>query len=123
MSDDGEDRLDRVLQEDERYPRDAYIFLLRALDFTLKRLDEKRHISGQELLRGIRDYAAELYGPTARLVFEHWGVEDTLDFGNMVFNLVNHELLAKTESDSLDDFREGFDFKQVFEDEYAWTTE
>ena len=118
-----EQKLAQVLEEDERYSREAYLFLFQALEFTLQQQEERRHISGQELLEGIRRYAAETYGPTAKLVFDHWGIRDTLDFGNMVFNLVNHELLAKTEDDTLDDFRGGFDFKTVFEDEYAWTME
>ena len=67
MDERREDKLDRIIAEDPRYPREAYLFLFGALEYKLKQLEERRHISGQELIGGIRDYAAELYGPTARL--------------------------------------------------------
>ncbi len=123
MCDEFERALREVLAADDRYHRDAYLFLFQALERTLSRLDERRHVTGGELLDGIREYAVVMYGPTSRLVFEHWGIRSTLDFGHIVFNLVRAGLLARTENDSLDDFREAFDFKKVFEDEYAWTTE
>lgn len=123
MGEPEEDKLDRILAKDSRYRREAYLFLFQAVEFTVRRLEKRRHVSGQELLAGIRDYASHLYGPMSRLVFEHWGVRESLDFGRIVFSLVDHGLMAKTEDDSLDDFREGFDFKRVFEDEYSWTME
>ncbi len=123
MSDEFDRKLELILEEDDRYHKDAYLFIFEAIEYTMSSLKERRHVSGQELLKGIRGYAAEMYGPTARLVFDHWGVKDTIDFGNIVFNLVRFSLLAKTEGDTIDDFKAGFDFKKVFEDDYAWTTE
>jgi uncharacterized repeat protein (TIGR04138 family) len=77
-----------------------------------------RHISGEELLEGIVEYAREEFGPMAKEVFNFWGVERSVDFGRIVFSLVDAGLLLKTEKDSLEDFREKLDFEQIFEDGY-----
>jgi len=113
----------KVLRKDRRYPMEAYFFLLQALEYTLQQLEKPRHVSGRELLRGIRDHAIERFGPTSRMVFEHWGITSTEDFGRMVFLLVEEGILTKTETDSIEDFADGFDFKKAFEDEYSWTSE
>ena len=73
------------------------------------------HISGRELLEGIRALAAKQFGYMAKSVFETWGVKSTEDFGRIVFHLVDAEMMRKTEDDSLDDFRDGFDFGTAFE--------
>ncbi|MBD3161043.1 MAG: hypothetical protein GF346_02630, partial [Candidatus Eisenbacteria bacterium] len=62
----------------------------------------------------------EEFGPTAKLVLNHWGIESTQDVGRLVFLMVEHELLSKTEEDRIDDFRDLFDFKTEFIDKYRW---
>jgi len=115
--------LEEIRRQDPAYAIEAYHFLLQALEFTLSRLDRRRHVDGKELLDGVRRYAVNRFGPMSRLVFEHWGVRRTEDFGRIVFHLVEHGVLSKTETDSIDDFVDVFDFKRVFEDEYAWTSD
>ena len=66
-----------------------------------------RHITGQELLDGIRQFALQQFGPMTVTVFEEWGVK-TADFGDIVFNMVEISLLAKTDKDSRDDFTDAF---------------
>jgi len=41
-----------------------------------------------------------------------------VDFGNMVFNMVEIGLLAKTENDSQADFEDGYDFIDAFRKPY-----
>lgn len=111
--------LERVLKTDPRYHRDAYHFVREALDHTQKAMsksdkEELRHVSGQELLAGIRDYALKQYGPMAKTLFEEWGVRACSDFGELVFNMVESNLLAKTDKDSRDDFKEGYTFDEAF---------
>ncbi len=112
--------LDLVLEEDPRYQRGAYFFLRQALDYTIKankldtRAKRESHISGQELLKGIRDYALDQYGPMAKTVFDEWGVKSCSDFGEIVFNLVDKGILGKTEEDSRKDFITGYDFDDAF---------
>lgn len=105
----------------ERYPRyqdAAYIFVLAALNHVLERLPEPRHISGRELAEGVRDLALERFGPMARTVLEHWGIEGTTDVGAIVFALVEFNVLIKQEEDTLDDFADVFDFDEAFETHY-----
>ena len=113
----------RVLPDDDRYTLAAYLFIYEALVFTQKRLQRddpeleagRRHVSGQELLEGIREYATRMFGPLAPTVFRSWGLKTTSDFGEIVFNLVEHELLGKTDTDRREDFADGFDFDTAFE--------
>ncbi len=110
-----------ILKDDPRYRRGAYYFLRQALDYSLKEmhkrgeLDRTNHLSGQQLLEGIRLFAIDQYGPMARSVLEHWGVNNCRDFGNIVFNLVACRVLGKTDNDSPEDFDGGYDFKIAFD--------
>ena len=114
-----EEILEQIVAKDPRYTRDAYLFVREALDFSQKNVAKEakgqiRHITGQELLGGIRDFALQQFGPMVTLVFEEWGVRNCADFGEIVFNMVEANLLAKTETDSRDDFKECYDFFEVF---------
>jgi uncharacterized repeat protein (TIGR04138 family) len=111
-------KIEEILDADDRYKANAYIFVIIAVERAVSSLPEPRHISGGELLRGIADYATEQFGPMAKQVFNFWGIKESLDFGNIVFNLTDKGLLLKTDEDTIDDFRDGFDFKKVFEDDY-----
>lgn len=111
--------VDLVLKDDARYGKGAYYFVRKALDYTVKDLkgDEERtsnHVSGQELLEGIRKYALDQYGPLALTVLANWNVKQCSDFGNIVFNLVDFGVLGKTEQDQREDFLNGYDFNEVF---------
>ena len=109
-----DDLLAPILERDSRYRAEAYIFVREGLDHTVRQLEKPRHVSGQELLEGIREYALDEYGPVARRVLSEWGINDCLDFGNIVFNLVNEGLLGKTDEDSIEDFLGGYDFHEAF---------
>ncbi|MEC8189590.1 MAG: Minf_1886 family protein [Verrucomicrobiota bacterium] len=99
-----------IRKDDPRYARGAYYFLRQALDYSLKELhksgnlDKSNHLTGQQLLNGIRLYAIDQYGPMARPVLAHWGIYECRDFGNIVFNLVDCEELGKTDQYSDEDF-------------------
>jgi len=112
-------RASEILQKDNRYDVEAYNFVLSALDYTLVRLKERRHVSGVELLEGIREYGMKLYGPMTKTVFEHWGVKTTEDFGEIVFNMIDVGLLCKRPEDSKEEFRSVYDFKVAFEEPYC----
>jgi uncharacterized repeat protein (TIGR04138 family) len=73
------------------------------------------HVTGRELLEGIRRYAMKHFGLMARTVFETWGLHKTDDFGEIVFKLVDAGLMRKTEADTREDFRQVYDFAQAFE--------
>ena len=112
------DRLRNIVESDGRYSIEAYLFVLEALAYTRKRMQRETHVTGQELLDGIVELARRNYGLLAKSVFEHWGITRTIDFGHVVFNLINAKLLSKTEEDSLEDFKDIFDLNEVLVKNY-----
>jgi uncharacterized repeat protein (TIGR04138 family) len=114
-----DETVEAILARDPRYTRDAYGFVREALDFTQKLVGKEsrgaiRHVSGQELLVGVRQFALQQFGPMTVTVFEEWGINGCRDFGEIVFNMVESGLLAKTDQDSRDDFQNGYDFTDAF---------
>jgi uncharacterized repeat protein (TIGR04138 family) len=118
-SQDFEVLLDEIVAQDGRYHRDAYVFVREALDYTQRAIrrankEKVRHVTGQELLGGIRAYALEQYGPMALALLREWGLQRCEDFGEIVFTLVERKVLSKTEQDSRADFQGGYDFEEAF---------
>jgi len=113
-----------VATRDGRFSLEAYRFLYESLDEALRlagKLDAEgpdRHVTGQEVLAGMRSMAAKSFGPLAGEVWRSWGVRESMDWGRIVFLLVDAGLLARQEGDSIEDFREGFDFDAAFVDSY-----
>lgn len=110
-------KVEAICRKDTRYKPEAYLFVLAGVHFTIRQLPEPRHITGQQLLEGLRVYGLDQFGPLTQQVFEHWGVRATEDFGHIVFTLVDIQLLRKTEEDSLKDFQEVYDFPSAFNPE------
>ncbi len=108
------DLLEEILTRDPRYTAGAYAFVREGLAFAVRRLEKPRHISGQELLGVLREFAIDEFGPMAKTVLNDWGVERTEDFGEIVFNMVETGLLGKTEKDTRADFSGGYDFNEAF---------
>lgn len=119
-------KLAEVVKRDPRYAYEAYEFVFQALHFTQKLLGRespgardqvgpKHHVSGPELLRGIRELALLEFGMLAKTVFHQWGIRTTDDFGNIVFNLIEAELMSKTDNDSLNDFHNVYDLNEALE--------
>src|SRR4030095_1995971 len=104
---------------DPRYQREAYVFLRDALDYTTKQQKKTkgasvRHVAGPELLEGVRQYALKEFGPMVVTVLSYWGIKSCEDVGHMVFNLIGAGIFGKTEEDSIDDFKNVFDFHEAF---------
>lgn len=114
------DKLDLIIREDGRYPRSAYEFLFAGLSFTVRQAhgkiadDQPHHVSGQALCHGLRDLAISRWGAMALTVLYSWNIRSTRDFGEMVFLLIEHELMGKQDSDRIEDFDEVYDFNQEF---------
>lgn len=90
-----EEALDLILAKDRRYTREAYVFVREALDRTQQAIGkiterEVRHVTGQELLAGTREFALAEYGPMAMMVLNEWGIHTSRDFGEIVFNMVEN---------------------------------
>lgn len=113
-----EQSVNLIVAANPRYRADAYFFVRDALDHT-KRIvgrskSDEKHVTGKELLEGIRACALENYGPMAATVLEEWGIRSCADFGEIVFIMIDHSLLAKSESDNRADFNDGYDFEEAF---------
>ena len=116
--------LDSIVAADSRYHRDAYVFLRDALDFTTKQQKKikgttVRHVAGPELLDGVRQYALKEFGPMVITVFDNWGIRSCEDIGHMVFNLIGAGIFGKTEEDSIEDFKNVYDFQDAFVKPFA----
>lgn len=117
-----EAKLRELVRRDPRYTIEAYHFVFEALDFAMmrtgkhRRRGSERHLSVDELLVGIRDYALGQYGPLARVVLETIGIYATEDLGEVVFNLVDEELLNKQEEDEREKFTDVFSFREAFDE-------
>lgn len=107
-------RIIRVAEKDGRYKKEAYLFILTALEHTLEKLPKIRHLNGAELARGISECAREQYGYMARDVLEYWKIRNTLDYGEIVYLLIQEGLMSKTEGDKKEDFAEVYDFDSEF---------
>ena len=114
-----------ICKKDKRYKPDAYEFVLQGLSFTqnkfkrqatynAKHFTAQAHVSGRELACGLRDFAINQYGALARRVLSHWGINQTQDFGNIVFNMIEKKLLSRTEQDCPADFNAVYDFNAAF---------
>jgi uncharacterized repeat protein (TIGR04138 family) len=116
-------KLEELVRRDPRYAYEAYEFLFQALAHTQKRLgrvppldapaSEEYHVSGPELLDGVRDLALREFGLLARTVFRFWGINRTADFGEIVFNLVEARLMSKTSQDDRADFADVYDLDEA----------
>jgi uncharacterized repeat protein (TIGR04138 family) len=113
-----------------RYHPQAYLFVTEALRHAQELVgkdhvedEESAHISGRELLEGVRGLASKQYGMMAPCVFATWGINTTEDFGHIVFEMVERDELRKTERDQLSDFCDVYNFADVFRDRYAINTD
>lgn len=129
--------LAELLRRDKRYHLDAYVFVFDALRYAHEQLgmgrssgsiedtvvdnqtEDERHISGQQLCEAIRLYAVKQYGGLAKSVLNHWGVQSTGDFGEIVFNLISIGQMRKTDNDRREDFDGIFNFDDGFRDTFG----
>ncbi|MGE4112221.1 MAG: Minf_1886 family protein [Burkholderiales bacterium] len=111
-----------ISKEDARFDRKAYNFVRQALDQTVKDLKRKnpertgksQHVTGAELLAGIRTHALDQFGPLTKTVLNKWGITRCADFGGIVFNLIEYNVFSKTDSDRREDFADIYDFDEAF---------
>ena len=71
----------------------------RAAEPTRDDAPAENHVSGRELCDGVVDLARREFGRMARIVFRLWGINQTDDFGEIVFNLIDANLMSKTDRD------------------------
>lgn len=111
-------RIESIAEAHGSFRPEAYLFVLEALEKAMAEIGRRGHISGEVLLESIKVLGQDRYGIMATDVFAAWGVRSTLDFGRVVFHMVDGEILSKRDEDSLRDFIDRYDFRRVFEEEY-----
>jgi uncharacterized repeat protein (TIGR04138 family) len=116
-----DDLLARIRAREDRFDEQAYLFVLGGIEFLQTRFPVRRHVSGQELALGVRDFAIEHFGLLAPTVLGHWGVRSSSDIGAIVFALVEVGLLVTQPGDRVEDFDGLWDFTTGFEHwNYVW---
>ena len=105
-----------VAEAQNRYAGDAFHFIQRGLAYTAEMTygpidgaNTNRHVDGRQLCLGLREFALRQWGPLSPVVLERWGIVSTLDFGFIVFQLIEAGVFHKQKSDTLNDFREVYD--------------
>lgn len=108
--------LRQIREKDPRFTPEAYAFTFQGLDYTMAVIKGKRqHVTGQELLEGIRRLAAKEFGRLAPMVFRAWGITRSRDFGDIVYNLIGAGVMGRRDEDRLEDFDGGWDLATAFE--------
>jgi len=107
------------------YPMAAYEFVHQGLAYTVNRVygapknpRVSRHVTGQQLCHGLRELATKQWGFLARTVLQRWNINTTFDFGQIVFSMAKQKVMSTTPQDSIEDFRDVFDFTKAFESNY-----
>ncbi len=105
------DAVDALREREAGYAREAYAFVVGALNHTVRALPEerlrdaeRRHLTGRELLEGVVRLAHAEFGVLGSTVFREWGVRSGEDVGRIVFQLVECRQLSARPEDTMDDF-------------------
>jgi len=69
-----------------------------------------RHVDGADLCLTLRRLGIERWGMMASVVLKSWNITSTMDFGRIVFKMVEHGALGKRPEDRIEDFKDAFDF-------------
>lgn len=120
---DFEDAVREIRRKDTRYPPQAYDVVRLGLDHAQKLIHGEpkkgkstvnRHVTGPELLEGFRQHVLAAYGPMSYPVLHNWGLRQSGDVGNIVFNIIETGLFGRSPQDNPEDFQGVYDFKEVF---------
>ncbi|MDR3228796.1 MAG: hypothetical protein LBT53_05225 [Puniceicoccales bacterium] len=113
--------VEKIIASDPRFARGAYYFVRTGLDHTVKGMTKstkppkagvpRSHVTARQLLNGLCEFALEQYGPMSLTLFARWGITTTDDIGAIVFNLIEANILGRSNTDSRDDFKNTLDLK------------
>ncbi len=117
------EKIQKIMDGQDQYKFEAYSFVMAGLHYTVAKLKKPRHVTGPELLQGIREYAIEQFDGLAKTVLNYWGLFKTEDFGKIVFALVEVGILRKQPEDRLEDFKDVFTFEEAFDQGFHFEDE
>ena len=127
MSDQPEKSMEQVIAADGRFPVEAYAFLHDGLRQAVREAHgqeesgpapPQRHVTGKQLCLALRKLALERWGMLAKTVLARWNIHATIDFGHMVYLMIENKFMKKTDEDSVEDFRDVYDFDKAFDVAY-----
>ena len=110
--------IENICANDIRYHENAYHNIFNALSYCDTVMNTEKNLAAKELAIGYRDVTLSKYGPLALEVLNHWGIYSTQDIGNIVFNLVNANLLGRSQGDKIEDFNNLFDLTEEMKSLY-----
>jgi uncharacterized repeat protein (TIGR04138 family) len=135
----------QIVEKEKRFSLDAYLFVREALAFAADSLEleccadqvcdlhaeyamergdgetgdgKQRHVTGQQLCEGIRQYALSQFGYMSKTVLNNWGVRSTSDIGSIVYKMINAGIMKKSSKDRRAHFDDVFDFDEAFEQNF-----
>ncbi len=102
--------VEAICANDRRYRPGAYEFMNEAVAYTVEKLHRnqlsrsERHVSAEELIHGVAEYASEQFGVLAWEVLSDWGLTSGPAVGDVVYNMFEKGLLRAGKEDSREDF-------------------
>ncbi len=113
--------LEEIADKDGRFCAGALRFVYEGLSYTARKVaDEPKHVSGQTLCDGLRQFSIERWGRLAMLVLGQWGIRTTRDFGEIVYLLIDNKWMSAQPSDTIEHFDDVYDFQTAFKDRFAF---
>jgi len=113
--------IEEIAREDARYDPRVAQFVYEGLGYTAKKTAaEPSHVTGQDLCKGLAEFATEKWGRLAMLVLNSGGIKTTHDFGEIVYLLIKHKWMSAQPTDSIEDFDNVYDFKTIFKDKFKF---
>ncbi|MBX3418110.1 MAG: hypothetical protein KF851_10945 [Pirellulaceae bacterium] len=132
----------QLLRSDTKYSLEAYLFVREGLAYAADHIalenvaeptsmvataqavrSKQKHVSGQELCEGIRQYALNQFGFMAKIVLNSWGLQSTSDIGEVVYKMIEIGLLKKSSRDRRSHFDDVFDFEAAFVEEFDFAAD
>ncbi len=119
--------IEEIAKLDGRFSLKAFELVHEALGRTVNKPygDEAenqgpRHVTGKELCISLAELAAEKWGYLARVVLNQLGIKSTYDFGSIVYLMVEHKWMYARPQDSIDEFKNVYDFEETFEKNFQF---
>lgn len=123
-----------LVKTDQRYKIDAYLFVRDGLSYAQEVLNmsgsqqaeesepksegPEHHLTGQQLCEALRQYSLNQYGYMAKMVLNNWGIHETGDFGEIVYNMIRIGLMKKSDTDRREDFNNVFEFEEGLQNQF-----
>jgi uncharacterized repeat protein (TIGR04138 family) len=93
----------QIVQKQGKYPAAAYVMIYNTLHW-LQEKGQEGHIAGPDLARAVFFYTIDTCGFLAKTVWQQLKLERSEDIGEMVYHLVDANLIGKVPTDNQSDF-------------------